>query len=86
MVNDFSYYDRNNKLNKLDLSIGTNWKTTNIDNDILNTIFSEIDNGDNLIQESELALLYRLLDIADNSITNSKNDHIVDNKEPANRN
>ena len=81
MVDEFSYYDRNNKLNKLDLSIGTNWKTVNIDNEILNTIFSKIDNGDGTIQESELTLLYRLLDIADKSIANTKNDRIVDNKE-----
>ena len=81
MDKDFSYYDKSNRLNKLDLSIGSSWEAKKIDNDFLNTIFKKIDNGDETLQSNELLLLYRLLNMADNSVSDTKNNHIVDNNE-----
>jgi len=56
---DFFYYDNNNKVKNLHLHVNSKWNLKT-DNNYLNTIFSFVDNGDGIIQESELSILSKL--------------------------
>lgn len=77
---DFSYYNNNNKV-KLNIEIGSNWESLNIQNKQLNTIFSKIDDGDRKISENELTLLEKILKKADNILIETSNNNILENEE-----
>lgn len=62
----FSYNNYNNEEVKLNLKVGANWDSLNIENQYLNTIFAKIDDGDRNISEDELSTLERILNKANN--------------------
>ena len=78
--------DSHNKKTKVNLTAMSNWQelTSKIDNKYLNTIWEMIDNNDGIIQENELSLLEKLLKIADNLISSSSNNNIIEDEEAEN--
>ena len=72
---EFQYRNNNNKLEKINLVIGTEWKNNKIPNKYLNTIFNAVDsNKDGVLQEHEYLQLQNLFGIAD---TLEKQDKIL---------
>ena len=81
---DFSIYNNDSsKLNKINLKPDEVWSEAlkNNDNKIFESIWKLVDNGDGKIQQNELDLLNKLMQIADN--TGGKADKILDNNELA---
>ncbi len=79
---DFSIYNNDNsKLNKINPEAGTDWSEVSkqADNKILDSIWKLVDNGDGKIQQNELDLLNKLMNIADKST--GKADKILNNNE-----
>lgn len=80
---DFSYYDSNNQIKKLDIKIGSKWSENKVDNEYLNSIFKSVDNGDNIVQEQEFCAVKFLLNETDSAIQNSVVDKVLENEELA---
>ena len=79
---DFSYYDNDKKLTKLNLKVGAKLDSLSINNSQLNSIFSKIDDGDGRItNREELTKLEKLLHIADGIINQKHKDKILENDE-----
>lgn len=53
----FSYYDKNNEIKSLNLQVGLNWSEIAPDNEILNSIFTRIDDGDGSVSSTEISIL-----------------------------
>lgn len=80
----YSYYDKNNKIQDLNLEVGATWESVKCQNERINSIFTYVDNlcnGDGIIQEYELDLLNQLLQIADNTISSTAQDNVLDDTE-----
>ena len=78
----FSIYNNDNsKINKLDLKVGNSWaeSSQNINNKIYDSLWNLVDNGDGKIQQNEMDMLNKLLEITDNLC--GKTDQILDNEE-----
>lgn len=69
----FSYYDNNNIQKSLDLKIGQRWDLQKIENNLLNTIFSKIDDGDQIVSETEFNMVQFILKKADSFFKKSNN-------------
>ena len=78
---EFSYYDTNNQIKKLDIKIGSKWSENKTGNVYLNSIFKSADNGDNIVQENEFSIVKFLLKKADSLIKKSAGDGVVDDDE-----
>lgn len=78
----FSIYNNDNsKVNKLDLKVGNSWADSSktINNKIYDSLWNLVDNGDGKIQQNEMDMLNKLLEITDNLC--GKTDQILDNEE-----
>lgn len=78
----FSIYNNDNsKINKLDLKVGNSWaeSSKNVNNKIYDSLWNLLDNGDGIIQQNELDMLNKLLEITDTHC--GKTDKILDNEE-----
>ena len=53
----FSYYDKDKNIKKLDIKVGMNWSELKTDNEKLNSVFGQIDDGDGIVQFTEKMLL-----------------------------
>ena len=60
----YEFYNRNNKEVRLKIDTGSKWSQQKDTNDYMNTIFEYVDNGDDIIQDSELSVLNKILAIA----------------------
>lgn len=61
----FSYYDKDNNIKKLDVKVGMNWADLKTDNEKLNSIFGQIDDGDGIVQFTEKGILENFLEQVD---------------------
>ncbi len=81
---DFSLHNNDNsKLNKIDIKIKDSWENLSkqYDNKLFNSVWQAVDNGDGIVQQNELDLMNKLLNIADNTIEQTKGNGIIDNNE-----
>ncbi|MBO8430381.1 hypothetical protein IAC76_03250, partial [Spirochaetes bacterium] len=81
---DFSLHNNDNsKLNKIDIKIKDSWENLSKqhDNKLFNSVWQAVDNGDGIVQQNELDLMNKLLNIADNTIEQTKGNGIIDNNE-----
>lgn len=75
----FSYFDNADKLNKInDIKAGDKWAEIKTDNDMLNSIFKQVDDGDGIVQQDELDVLNRVLTNVDKL---SAEDKVISNEE-----
>ncbi|MCM1004395.1 MAG: hypothetical protein NC408_08650 [Candidatus Gastranaerophilales bacterium] len=58
---DFGYYDKNNQIRECKINIDDNWQDIKTDNELLNSIFDKVDNGDGIVQEKEINYLNNLI-------------------------
>lgn len=79
----FHYINSNNKKAGFSPVIGEKWSEwkPKMKNDVIESIFSVIDNGDDIIQTEEVNLLRKLLSIADNLIKEKANDNLISDEE-----
>lgn len=75
---DYFYYENNESI-KLNLTAGSKWSEQQTGNAYLNTIFSRVDNGDDIVQEKELTVLNKLLLLISKLTPNSEFLGILDN-------
>ena len=78
---EFSYYDSNNQIKKLDIKIGSKWSENKTGNAYINSIFKSADNGDDIVQENEFSIVKFLLKKADSLISKTAGDGVVDDDE-----
>ena len=78
----YSYYDKNNKLIRINIEIGKEWKTYQTDNNSLNSIFDAVDaDNDGKVSKEELDILQKLFNIADSQNEQTGNNKILENGE-----
>lgn len=73
---DIFFFNKQNKVVKKTLELNEKWSNVKTSNDTLNSIFQNIDNGDNIIQQNELDALNTVIKQNDNN-----KDSIIDNNE-----
>lgn len=78
---DFSYYNSNNEKIKLNIDVGTKWDSLKVDNQKLNSIFAQVDDGNGEVSDEELTLLQKLFKKADGIINSAKKNNILENDE-----
>jgi len=78
---NFNYYDNNKKVSSIKFQIGAKFSQLGIKNNLINSIFSKIDDGDGVISEKEYSIMQYLFKVADTSNKNTANNKIVDNNE-----
>lgn len=78
----FSYYDKDNNIKKIDIKVGMNWAELKTDNEKLNSIFGQIDDGDGVVQFTEKMLLEDVVaQVDDLGGEVSGNDKVLQNEE-----
>lgn len=79
----FSYYDKDNNIKKLDVKVGMSWSELKTDNEKINSIFGQIDDGDGIVQFTEKGLLEDFVQQIDNSGSEfeNANNKILENSE-----
>ena len=68
---EFSYYNNNKQLKTFNLNVNDNWANVAKDSSILTSIFSEIDDGDMIIDEKEVRLFRYILNKANELVKNT---------------
>ena len=68
---EFSYYNNNKQLKTFYLNVNDNWANIAKDSSILTSIFSEIDDGDMIIDEKEVRLFGYILNKANELVKNT---------------
>ena len=76
---NFRYYDNNNIEQTFKLTIGQKWNEIIVNNDILNSVFSKIDDGDGYVSNNEFLLFQQLFTKVQSFF--SRNDGVIDNEE-----
>ena len=74
---DFSFKNSEGKIQSFKFNMGDSWAEKAQDNEVLNSIFSRVDDGDGVVEENEANLLKKLLEKADGLIKNSVADKEV---------
>lgn len=79
----FSYYDKDNNIKKIDIKVGMNWSEVKTDNEKINSIFGQIDDGDGIVQFTEKGILEDFVQQIDNtgSEIENANNKILDESE-----
>ena len=72
---------KNNKLQKLHLEVGQKWESQKVDNALINSIFTNLDNGDGYLSEFEVMKMDKILSTADNFVKTTANDKILTKEE-----
>ena len=75
---EYSCFGTDNSRAKLNIEVGQKWSSFKMQNNLLNSIFLKIDNGDGIVQENEYLLLDKLLSIADSLV---KKDNQISSEE-----
>ena len=75
---DFTYYDSENVKRRLDLKVGANWSEFEAGNTVLNSIFTEIDDGDGMVSDNEFFVLKNLFKKADDLVAKTKGNNIIE--------
>ena len=78
---DFLFSNKIGNLQKLDIKVGDKWADKTLGNNLLNSIFSCIDDKDGIIEEREISLLSKLFERADNLVHATLGDKHISNKE-----
>lgn len=78
---EFSFINREGKIQPLELKIGDNWAEKAAGNEELNSIFSLVDNKNGIVEENEFNLLKKLLEKADTLIEKSANNKQITKEE-----
>lgn len=81
---DYSFWNNeSSKLNKIKININAKWAdiAQKADNKMFNSIWNIVDNGDGIVQQNEMELLNKLLEMADNSVDKTKGNGIIENEE-----
>ena len=81
LIKLFSYIDKNGKTQNIETYYGQKWNELKTDNNILNSIFKMVDDGDNTVQPKELNLLNRILLYIDSLNKESANNQILEDAE-----
>ena len=77
----FSYFDNDKQLQKIDIQVGGQWADYKTDNEKLNSIFNDVDDGDGIVQIAEKAMVDSMIKQADNLIDSSANNNILEAEE-----
>lgn len=67
---EFRYLNPKNKIVKRDVEVGMKWKDVKTSNKLLNSIFTNVDNGDGVVSETELDSIKRILKERDKNKNN----------------
>ena len=78
---NFFYLDNNNNKVSLDIQVGKKWSEQKVENEYLNTIFSKLDDGDDIVQEKEISALSKLLEKGKNYIKGNDNSLTLSNED-----
>ena len=78
---DFFYYNNNNEKIKLNIDVGAKWDSLKVDNQKLNSIFAQVDDGNGEVSNEELTLLQKLFKKADGIFKAADKNNILENEE-----
>ena len=78
LINFFSYKTKSGEVKEINTSYGQKWENMKTDNQTINSIFAQVDNGDGIVQAEELNILNKIFNYID-KIFNK--DEILDENE-----
>lgn len=76
-----SYFDKNKEIKDVSLQYGQNWNEIKTDNEVINSIFDAVDDGDGVIQAEEVNKLNKIVLFIDSLVNKSKNNGILEQDE-----
>ena len=81
LIKLFSFIGKDGKVQNINTYYGQKWSEIKTDNEVLNSIFKQVDDGDGIVQAKELNLLNKIFLYIDNLKKKTKNNGIVEEKE-----
>ena len=78
---DFNYFDINNIKRTLNLQVGDSWKDLGAEHEFLNSIFSQVDDGDGKVSNLEITTFQKLFKYADTLLKNTKGNNNIEAEE-----
>lgn len=81
LIKLFSFIGKDGKVQNINTYYGQKWSEIKTDNEVLNSIFEQVDDGDGIVQAKELNLLNKIFLYVDNIKNKTANNEIIEQEE-----
>ena len=81
LIKLFSFIGKDGKVQSINTHYGQKWSEIKTDNEVLNSIFEQVDDGDGIVQAKELNLLNKIFLYIDNIKNKTANNEIIEQEE-----